>query len=336
MFKHDTLILEKLVREVLGMSDMAVNGGGRSEYEEARKAWEEREPARKEKPKDKFTTKIETEKKNSTHKEAKTDKKGKCEGNDVKRKSSKGSEILKNEEADGKQKKENVKEKKDYHKSESKKHKSGDVFGKKIGLKEMVRVYLDLYKKVVKRLGVAKVKEIFEEWDARRNSAKVEAKRKRQEVERSQMRAEEQEPPVKRNRSSGPQDNFRPGPAPGTRRSWCSECDKYLAGDLWKLQRHKDTVHLGLRPWECDGCNSKFGTKSHLEAHISQVHLGQRLYSCIVEGCGKSFRDNAHLKDHGRAEHNHPRHCCPDCGATYAWTTQFAEHRRKHRDISRV
>ena len=66
------------------MSDMAVKGGGRSEFEGDRKAWEEREPARKEKPKNKFTTKIETEEKKSTLKEAKTDEKDKCEGSDLK------------------------------------------------------------------------------------------------------------------------------------------------------------------------------------------------------------------------------------------------------------
>ena len=136
---------------------------------------------------------------------------------------------------------------------------------------------------------------------------------------------EEQEPVMKRSR------NFYLEPAPGTYRSWCSECPKYLAGGPSHLQRHKDTVHLGLQPWECDGCDSKFGRKSNLEKHISLVHLGQRFYSCTVEGCGRSFRHNHDLKDHGRAEHNHPRHCCPDCGASYAWTSQFNDHKKKHR-----
>ena len=274
VFKYDKLVLEKLVREVLGMSDMAVKGGGRSEYEEERKAW------------------------------------------------------------DGKQKKEYVKEKIAYNKAESKEDKSGDVFGRKIGLEEMVRVYQDMYKKVVGRLGVAKVKEMCEEWDVRKNREKVEAKRKRQEVEKSQVRGEEeQEPPVKRKPSSGPLENFRPGPAPGTQRSWCSECDRHLTGGPSHLQVHKDTVHLGLRPWECAGCDSKFGRKSNLEEHISHTHLGQKFSSCNVEGCGRSFQNNTLLKDHGRAEHNHPLLCCPDCGATYAWTSDFNIHRRKHRDF---
>ena len=285
---------------------------------------------------------------NENYKEAKADKREESEGSDTQRKSRKGREISgkveskgdgrirKNEEADRKQKKEYVKEKKVYNKTETKEENSVDDFGKEICL-EMVRavnmcrefergcdefsLYLVYCKEEVARWQgdwrVANVMETYDEWRARRNIDKVEAKRKRQEIERILVRREKKQE----------------SPAPGTRRIWCSECDQYLAGGPSHLQCHKDTVHLGLRPWECDGCDSKFGSKGELEKHISLVHLGQRFYSCTVEGCGKSFRHNTYLKDHGRAEHNHPRLCCPDCTATYAWTSDLNKHRRKHRDF---
>ena len=193
--------------------------------------------------------------------------------------------IWKNKEAGGKQKKEYVKEKKVYNKAASTEDKSGDEFGKEIGIEEMVRavkmckevekgcdrfsLYLDNYKEeVVGRQGIwrgARVMETYDEWGARRGNEKVEAKRERREVEKNLVSGDgEQEPSVKRNPSSGPLDNFLPGPAPGTRRIWCYECDKYLYGSPYHLQKHKDTVHFGLRPWECPGCDSKFGIKSNI------------------------------------------------------------------------
>ena len=128
------------------------------------------------------------------------------------------------------------------------------------------------------------------------------------------------------------EEELRPGPAPGTRRIWCSLCDKYLHGSSYELQRHQDNVHLHLRPWECDHCGDKFGRKETLEKHITTVHLGLRLYPCTVEGCGKTFRDGCALRNHGRAQHGHPLLCCIVCGATYAWESNFNEHRRKHKD----
>ena len=130
-----------------------------------------------------------------------------------------------------------------------------------------------------------------------------------------------------------PQTDPRPGPAPGTRRIWCSECDKYCTGGPSHLQQHQDAVHLHLRPWECDHCGDKFSKKSSLEQHITTVHLGLRLYPCPVEGCGKSFTDGKTVRDHGRAKHGHPLLCCIVCGATFAWTCYFKKHRRTHKEV---
>ena len=179
---------------------MAVKGGG-SEYEnkEERKAWEER--------------------RHVNHKEAKADKREE-KGSDTQRKSMIGREISgkveskgdgrirKNEGTDRKQKKEYVKEKKVYNKTETKEDNSVDDFGKEICL-EMVRavnmcrefergcdefsLYLVYCKEEVVRWQgdwrVANVMETYDEWRARRNIEKVEAKRKRQEVERRLVRS---------------------------------------------------------------------------------------------------------------------------------------------------
>ena len=121
------------------------------------------------------------------------------------------------------------------------------------------------------------------------------------------------------------------GPAPGTYRIWCSMCDKYLAGGPAALQQHQDTVHFDLRPWHCDWCDAKFGSRNTLEQHSTTVHLGLRLLGCTVEGCGKSFTTGVILRDHMRVEHGHAWLCCPHCDATFAYRRNLNNHkRRKH------
>ena len=124
-----------------------------------------------------------------------------------------------------------------------------------------------------------------------------------------------------------PRTDPRPGPAPGTRRIWCSECDKYLAGGPSNLQLHLDTVHLHLRPWECDRCGAKFGRRSCLEQHITTLHLGLRLHACSVEGCGKIFTTSGNLKNHWRAEHGLPLLVYP-CGATFVCSQELNKHKK--------
>ena len=106
-------------------------------------------------------------------------------------------------------------------------------------------------------------------------------------------------------------------------------CDKYLAGGPDKLQRHRDTVHFDLRPWHCNSCDAKFGSKRELEQHSTTIHLGLRLHGCTMEGCGKSFTTGVSLRDHMRVEHGHTWLCCPHCDATFAYRALLNKHKRK-------
>ena len=53
----------------------------------------------------------------------------------------------------------------------------------------------------------------------------------------------------------------------------CQECDKEFAGTIG-LKIHTDTIHLGLKPYNCDVCGEAFGRKSNLQQHKVNHHSG--------------------------------------------------------------
>ncbi|KAI8632970.1 hypothetical protein F5Y19DRAFT_472153 [Xylariaceae sp. FL1651] len=100
-------------------------------------------------------------------------------------------------------------------------------------------------------------------------------------------------------------DKLKPEPQPGL--LICPECGRSF-DQIHKLNHHKryhDRTH------ECtyEGCDKKFGTKTHLDRHINDRHLKLRAYHCTEPSCpwfkgGKSFprKDNwrRHMvKKHG-------------------------------------
>jgi len=65
------------------------------------------------------------------------------------------------------------------------------------------------------------------------------------------------------------------------------------------------------RPEQCPGCPKRFGTKTHLDRHINDVHLTTKAFYCSVVECqyskgssqGKVFPRKANLARHMRARH---------------------------------
>ncbi|KAI2469702.1 hypothetical protein F4781DRAFT_207235 [Annulohypoxylon bovei var. microspora] len=87
----------------------------------------------------------------------------------------------------------------------------------------------------------------------------------------------------------------------------CEECGRYF-DQVHKLNHHK---RYHDRKHECtyEGCDKKFGTKTHLDRHINDKHVKSKAYHCIEPTCqyykgGKAFprKDNwrRHMvKKHG-------------------------------------
>lgn len=87
----------------------------------------------------------------------------------------------------------------------------------------------------------------------------------------------------------------------------CEECGRTF-DEIHKFNHHK-RYHDRTHACPYEGCDRKFGTKTHLDRHVNDRHLKLRQYHCAEAGCewavgGKSFprKDNwrRHLvKKHG-------------------------------------
>eukprot|EP00092_Neocalanus_flemingeri_P015619 GFUD01016907.1.p1 GENE.GFUD01016907.1~~GFUD01016907.1.p1 ORF type:complete len:876 (+),score=244.14 GFUD01016907.1:57-2684(+) len=56
----------------------------------------------------------------------------------------------------------------------------------------------------------------------------------------------------------------------------CPHCDKTFSND-YKVKRHIETVHEGVKHWQCTICPKKFYEKKDLGRHIRGVHMGEKV-----------------------------------------------------------
>lgn len=73
------------------------------------------------------------------------------------------------------------------------------------------------------------------------------------------------------------------------------------------LTQHQQTLHQGIRPFECDQCNKTFTRKTHLERHlISHLNDKDKPFHCSI--CGKGCSTVQQLKRH-EITHTKSFHC---------------------------
>ena len=71
-----------------------------------------------------------------------------------------------------------------------------------------------------------------------------------------------------------------------------------------KLKQHIETVHQGIKPYQCHMCDSKFYYPSVMKAHISRIHEGKKPEKINCSTCGKLFAAKRSLKDHIAVVHD--------------------------------
>ena len=70
------------------------------------------------------------------------------------------------------------------------------------------------------------------------------------------------------------------------------------------LKKHRESVHLKLRPHACPRCNRTFYERCKLRGHVATVHDGQRRFPCQHPGCNAAFKQNSDRKRHVREVHH--------------------------------
>lgn len=76
----------------------------------------------------------------------------------------------------------------------------------------------------------------------------------------------------------------------------CNDCSKIFA-NIFRLNRHKESVHAKSRPFLCDICQKGYKSKDEIRKHIV-IHLDTRNYKCKI--CKFSFKRSHDLVRHNR------------------------------------
>ena len=98
----------------------------------------------------------------------------------------------------------------------------------------------------------------------------------------------------------------------------CPDCGKQVQD----LHSHRQFVHLKVRNFPCDQCDTRCTTSTALKKHVSTVHLDQR------SECPECFEMVKHLEQHIRQRHREAKrqHQCAECQKFFATGSYLAKH----------
>ena len=94
------------------------------------------------------------------------------------------------------------------------------------------------------------------------------------------------------------------------------------------LKRHKNVIHLKIKPYSCDQCSSTFGTKGDLTKHVNGIHLKLKPFTC--DQCSSTFFTNSKLKLHKNIVHLKLKpYSCNDCDLKFGSNSDLKKHQNR-------
>jgi len=114
----------------------------------------------------------------------------------------------------------------------------------------------------------------------------------------------------------------------------CEECDSSFTSN-YQLKQHVESIHTNLKV-ECDECGGLFKTTT-LQAHIRKIHKGQKVQEpCTEEGCGKMFGSKTDLERHVMSVHMKFKAPCPECGKKVRMDSLIKHVKTAHRGMHKI
>ena len=95
------------------------------------------------------------------------------------------------------------------------------------------------------------------------------------------------------------------------------------------LKRHIKSVHSKEKPYQCSQCLKKFNRKSHLTAHIEDLHMHNKVEPYQCDQCFKKFSQKSHLTRHIGIVHKKEKpHACsqPGCAEMFGLKLNLRRH----------
>lgn len=105
----------------------------------------------------------------------------------------------------------------------------------------------------------------------------------------------------------------------------CSVCGSYVSNIYNHMMRHS-----GEKPYACNQCEKKFGSKPQLKQHLL-VHSGLKPFVCSV--CGKAFNNLYNLQVHERMHKGDRCHICPVCSKGFLEKSYLKKHMNVHKTV---
>ncbi|XP_047542072.1 PR domain zinc finger protein 5-like isoform X8 [Vanessa atalanta] len=110
----------------------------------------------------------------------------------------------------------------------------------------------------------------------------------------------------------------------------CPVCGKsfHIVSKMWA---HLKEVHVREKNFSCSLCDQKFFSRTHVQKHMIK-HLGEKIHQCEV--CKKSYARKQTLRDHMRIHNNDRRFICPVCSQAFVQNNSLRLHMKVHHSDS--
>ena len=111
----------------------------------------------------------------------------------------------------------------------------------------------------------------------------------------------------------------------------CQECLQIFA-NIYSMKTHTQTVHLGIKLFECKHCGKAFTNPRNMNIHINSFHKSENerdIFECKY--CKKLYRSSVNLRKHVNDYHEKPKkHTCEICGKACLPSNLKAHQKRMH------